>query len=621
MPAISQVNVRVVPATQEELFPADSVQQLFQLAVSAGQCLKCGRPGRQRPTLVESFPRPVACDLCWHSCGGAEGLAAVVAGEVPDPFPARSPVEELRQVDDGLRWDDLHPVDQFLIESGIGWGQLRWVPRPARVALALNLKTRRPPEGTQAAESRQLWLDEVLTRIACSIDFHQDRSRRTCYSVAEVYAWDRNRTGRPLAWMTHETVGEAIGKSSKTVQRSVHWFLQQELMHEVVPGLKLPRMSLPENPTADERAAARTADEERMAAAEQAEAAAMARARAELELVATGLPRREAVLIAALRHPAPAVPQQDEKAGFVFVAPVYELRVPIPAEVLAERAAIERAQREQRCLGLRILDANRDQYIDVRNALALGRHVIAVGSDGTLAWVTADELLVASGRDAVEGSLTCANVVGFLRGTENVHPPLGLFNHDQFLTVLDVDKRPASPGSWTSLFRSGPQIASPARKRPRRRPDTPKGHSGTQRQAEELRRQLDPALAEIPVRSLEALIRPWLAATWSVSSILRRIHGQGVPTFVHSPTRYVRHRLKDVPQGLSPDQRDALQRKIDELDTENRRAAQHRVDVEARMKRQRIADCDLCDEYGWVVLDEDQDVVARCNHDSVTGGW
>ncbi|UJW36961.1 hypothetical protein L3Q67_45180 (plasmid) [Saccharothrix sp. AJ9571] len=590
---------------------------MFELAKASGRCLVagCRQRGRKRQTLVEPFPNPVVCDLCWGTNGGPEGLAAVVAGEQDVRFAPRPAPDGVRLVDPevGLAWDDLHPVDQFLIGCGVRWDRLRWMPRPMRAELATQVAAREAPAGTQAVISGEQWLqDAVGPRIATSAHFRQDRSRQTCWNIAIAFAGVLQGAGRPLVYLKQDYAGAAVDRCTKTIQRYVGgWLTQEKLLWELVPGIKVDALVLPEAPTAAELAVVKERAREREEAAVATENAAILRARAEIELLNQGVGRERAARLARRRHPVPQRPVRPKRQ--VTVSPVYELRMPIPEEVLAERAEMARAQFEQ-APGRALLEANRERWVDPRNVMECLPGATAVGADGTLAWVTADELLHADRT----GALTSTNVVGWLRGEQNVHPVVDVSIEDHLLVVRGVDNRPPSAGSWTDMFAKPAEMAYAARNPVRTTPKPLQRPSKARRAAQAVKEHLDPSLAEVPVRTLEALIAPWIP-TWSVSSIVRRIHGNGLPELIHSPARFIAHKLKSIPPGLSPDQRKALDDKLAQLATVNAEASQHRVDVLARVRRERIAECALCDEAGW--LHVSQEVAWRCSHDPDTSGW
>jgi hypothetical protein len=81
----------------------------------------------------------VVCDQCWHLAGGTAAIASrlVDDGEAADPEPALlfDPVVEA-VLASAAEYDELHPIDRLLVESGVRWEVLRHIAVPARMQLA-----------------------------------------------------------------------------------------------------------------------------------------------------------------------------------------------------------------------------------------------------------------------------------------------------------------------------------------------------------------------------------------------------------------------------------------------------------------------------------------------------
>ncbi|OZM69898.1 hypothetical protein CFN78_28150 [Amycolatopsis antarctica] len=233
--------------------------------------------------------------------------------------------------------DELHPIDRLLVESGIALERVRQIAPAGRVSLAGEILARRPPEHTRAARSPQEWLEVAEHRAYCGHDFHQRRSRARATDIARVYAVCADVSRRPLTWVRQQVIADSVGCCDRHVRRYLSWLLQQELLHEVVPATRVPRMA-----SAAAEAARARIDEARAA-----------RARAEIEAIHQGATPEQAAAAARREHPDPdPMPEAD---ALVTIAPVYELRVPLDPAELAERAVLDATAR--------IIDQAAEQHV------------------------------------------------------------------------------------------------------------------------------------------------------------------------------------------------------------------------------------------------------------------
>lgn len=215
----------------------------------------CTRPYGRRRTDGSAEPTHV-CDSCWAACGGtAHILARLGAGQTPLLLAAPEVEAQLAAAD--TAGDPLHPLDRLLIDAGVRWEVLRTVPPPARVELAMRVCTRQPPKDSRRADSPQSWMDAVLDRIHLSPEFKQQAKRNRWAAICHIWSIRADYDGRPLTWIPQDQIAEAMGCSTKTVQRCAGWLQRERLLHEVVPGTRLPQMHVPEGAGPGEREAAR----------------------------------------------------------------------------------------------------------------------------------------------------------------------------------------------------------------------------------------------------------------------------------------------------------------------------------------------------------------------------
>jgi hypothetical protein len=614
-------------------------------AAQRGNCVKCRRaPGRARapqPTgdgLIVSTELLV-CDRCWYAAGGLEAVQATLSedGELALTLEGAVAFEALIAAAD--RYDQRHPIDRFLIGSGIRWETLRHIAVPARCDLVRMVLERVPLPDTRLAISADVWIQDVTKRIEqqTGSEFRYNAKRRRWWRIANVLRCCSDDGRRPLTWISQEEIAAAVGCSTRTVRRCVAWLQREGLLHEVLPGCQMPRQAVPDDETASEQAER----EARLAAAEAAEDASRARARAEIAAVHGGQvhgglfgdqaaevvddlsPADETELNALLA----AVEEMEH--GLVQLVPVYELRVPIDEAVQAEEAAIARAHTVLGTAGEAMARHYAAELVAVVNAHVY-RELFAIGHDGQLTRMTGDEAARA---------VTCGKAVGLLRADQNGHPP-EVIRSDQLKsrTVQDVDKGPASPGTdqeGLSCTETGPGLAAEGLTGAVEG-DPPKARQSEAVRAAEwlLRSRLHPVLCEgISVRWLAAVIRgsrllaDW---AWTWEDLADLIHGEPeyaqLPRWIRNPPGWIRARFRHAVGYLSPTKRKII-RNIERGSTafEQRRQAEL---AEARRTlirstRTAIDACSLCDQLGWASADPSDPTAPsiKCTHNPETGGW
>jgi hypothetical protein len=515
------------------------------------------------------------CDQCWQlagGCGAVQTNLDSANGEMTPLLVLDPAVEALLAGAD--EYDLLHPIDRLLVESGIRWVLLRHIAVPARMHLAGHVLTRTAPEHTRAADSPELWIDAVEARIrtqsGTGLEFRYAAKRRRWWRICHVLRCCADRRRRPLTWVSQEEIAAAVGCSDRTVRRCVAWLRAEGLLWEIVPGCQLPRQSRPDDETTTERAER----EQRMAEAVAAEEAAIARARAELDLVRVGLLGSEAAQATpATVRAAPldfAAPEGgDDLDGLVQLAPVYELRVPLTQAELAEAQARPNAQ-----------------SVD-------------------------------------------------LRIRENGHPPQVLKEDDlKSRSVHPVDNRPAPPGPYQKSF---PRPEEPAAQLPGRPPTgsetKPKARQSEALRAADwlLRSRLDPRLCdEVSLRWLAAQIRGSHLLdrhNWTWDDLADQLHGYPehthLPRYIRDCRRWICARFQRAQPALSPTKLRIVQRieRTSPTLRQRRQAeaeAHHQKDIAAR--RAAINNCQLCDELGWLHVPAGVPT-ARCNHQIESSGW
>ncbi|WP_459220447.1 helix-turn-helix domain-containing protein [Pseudonocardia sichuanensis] len=568
----------------------------------------CGRGyGRRRSPSVEGealwdCDELVVCDQCWHLAGGTAAITTRLTGAAMEPAIVFDPVVEALLAG-AAEYDELHPIDRLLVESGVRWAVLRHIAVPARMQLAGQVLRRPAPEATRSADSARIWLDAVEDRIraqtgagASTGAFVYNAKRRRWWRIANLLACAADRDTRPLTWVTQEEIAAVVGCSTRTVRRAVAWLRAEGLLWEVVPGCRLPQQHVPDAETATEAADRRA----RLAAAVAAEEAAIARARAhlvlaraELDAVDDGHIGAAAAVAAQLALPDDVItalaldPATEPDPALVNLSPVYELRVPAEPDPLPTPA---------------------------RPAPAAD----PLTSENTDRPDPADEF---------------------------VHPPQ-VSNQDPLksISVQDVDKRRAPRGPYeessggsrwctaspATLSGADPAGSGPA---PRAVGDT---SSRPQSQAVQvaqwlLRSTLDIRLCEdVSVRWLAGQIRSSQLLDrygWTRDDLLDLIHGQpehpNLPRHIRNPRGWIRARLTSASPALPPSKlRHVLRIERSSEFFRGRaqaeRAAEQRAEIAAQ--RAAIAACKLCDELGWLHVARDTPT-ARCNHDPSAGGW
>lgn len=547
----------------------------------------------------------VVCDQCWHLAGGTAAIASrlVDHGEAVEPALVFDPVVEA-VLASAAEYDELHPIDRLLVESGVRWEVLRHIAVPARMQLASAVLHRPAPDATRSADSARVWLDQVEARIraqtgpgaTAGVGFVYNAKRRRWWRIANLLACAADRDRRPLTWVTQEELAAAVGCSTRTVRRAVAWLRAEGLLWEVVPGCRLPQQHSPDDETAAEAAGRR----ERLTAAIAAEDAAIIRARArsdiaraELDAVDAGHTGRAAATAAQLALPDDVLAaleaslSTDADPALVNLSPVYELRIPT-------------------------------EPADLR-----GPALPPTGSEP----LTSEH---ADTSDTVD---------------EFVHPPQ-VCNPDQMKSssVQTVDKRraprgpyprgPAGPG-WcvpTTSRVSGPDptCTGPAAARGGDRPSSPQSQAVRAAQWL-LGSRLDLRVCdEVSVRWLTAQIRASHLLdqhSWTFEDLADLLHGRPehthLPRHVANPRGWIRARFAGATPTLPPSKLRVILRveRHSDLFRQRREAridTAHRAAVAAT--RAAITACGLCDDLGWLHVDRYTPTV-RCSHERASGGW
>jgi hypothetical protein len=591
--------------------------------VQRPECVSCTRPmGRRRSALVNNEELFV-CDLCWHLAGGAEAVAAKLAGEQAQPLLEFDPAAEALILSINEH-DALHPLDRLLTLSGVRWSVLRRIVPAARVALAGKVLTRVAPSTTRPAQSTTLWMDAVEHGIRTSTEFRYAAKRRRWWRIARIFAICADHNGRPLTWISQEEVAAAVGCSDRTVRRCVSWLQRMELLWEVVPGCRLPMMDVPE----DESPTERQERLDRIAASIAADMAARECAKHEIEAVRAGHRGAKAAAIASAK--ASASTSEDEvghadEPKFNLV-PVYELRIPMTAPERVDTDSLAEACKPRHSAGELAAQRHFDQLVHPQNA-GLYSELIAIGHDGRQVRLAAKEAVHA---------VTCGYAVAIMRVDKIVHPP-EVGNVDQLKSsyVRPVDKGRASRGSdKKGLPRAerSPDLLAAAQTteskgdRDRRRP------SRAQRAAERLLRSLlRPEVCQgVSIRWLTARLRAsgLLDVGWTEQDLADHLHGlpdfPQLPHFIRNCRGWISARLGRANPHLPPSRLEAIA-VVESAAADVRQAARqaHLLRVrrqEAQDRRSAIDNCELCDELGWLHVADDVPTV-RCSHDLETGGW
>lgn len=608
--ALLQTQRRNVPVTTTETRPA---------APQKTTCVACGRQyGRLRSprgepdstqTALIDCAELMVCDQCWHLAGNTREITARLADPSTETALVFDPTVETLLVA-ANDYDQLHPLDRLLVESGVRWAVLRHIAVPARMQLAVWVAQRPAPPATRAADSPEAWLNEVETRIraqssashtsggpadrAGEAEFVYNAKRRRWWRICHVLRCCADRDKRPLTWVTQDEIAATIGCSTRTVRRCVAWLRAEGLLWEVVPGCRLPQQSRPDNESSAEAGQRRI----RMINAIAAEEAAMARARAELDVART---RSDDEAIPAaerrgsgppemlMRATCPVEDVSEPEPCLVNIAPVYELRVPQPAP-----------------------DNPSDLNLNDRS-----------------------------------DSLTSENTSSTQGFPENVHPPeVSNKDHLKSKYVQPVDKRRAPRGpdpeqlakphqhrcAQTENTGDGPQLAAPSQ------PPSHEGQPAPTRQSEAvraaqwlLRSRLDPRICDhVSVRWLASQIRGGHLLDrhdWSWEDLADQLHGYPehahLPYHVRDSRAWIRARIRQANPHLSPTKLRVvldIERGSDLLRRRRREHLEAERQAEITARRDAINACPLCDEIGWLHVHRSVPT-ARCNHDLESGGW
>jgi hypothetical protein len=616
------------------------------------ECAACQRPfGRPRRSVADLLGELFVCDQCWHVAGGAKVIRAravsLMEGGSEPIFTMDPLVEGLLVGANPI--DLLHPTDRLLVDSGVRWSIARHIVPKARVELAKRVAERSAPAGTAASEDAVAWLAVVTQHIAADQDeFKQPRGskRRRWWRIFRVYAICSDRQGRPLTWAAHEVVAEAVGCSTKTVQRALRWAERRGLLWEVVPGCVLPKASSPTNETPAERESRLAREAVAEAEAVAAEEAARIRAKAELGAVKAGF--RGSLALAVANLTAPEQGKQDSAATttgdvdegqeqpMVRLTPVYELRVPLSGDELAERKRIAVALTPPPppppSAGQLLAEQHRAGWVHPVNAGIYGALVV-VAHDGSHALVHGDTDEAYEAFQVAVHAVSCGNAVKLIRTNCFVHPPqVSSVEEMNLLLPGVVDKRAASRRSDEESDSPplGPVEAAEPQTNASGPNQPPRPLTAAERAAEWLLREgLDPLVCD-------GVSRSWLAAVVAGSGLLRHdwehgdlrdlIHGEPehphLPRHIRDAKAWIKAQFADADPTMPP----RKTRLISEVEQSSswfaeRRAAERRAERQAEIAQRRaeINACQLCDEIGWLHVDEGPTV--RCSHDQDTGGW
>jgi biotin operon repressor len=602
------------------------------------ECVACCRPyGRRRAPRIPGdaaggalidCAELVVCDQCWHVAGGTAAITTRLAGAGMEPALVFDPaVDALLQA--AAEYDQLHPIDRLLVESGVRWSVLRHIAVPARMQLAGEVLRRTAPDATRSADSGRVWLDVVEARIRAQTvasragssamggaGFTYNAKRRRWWRIAHLLACAADRDARPLTWVTQEEIAAVVGCSTRTVRRAVAWLRAEGLLFEVVPGCRLPQQHVPDGETAIEATARRA----RLAAAVAAEDAAIARARArsvlagsELDAVDNGHTGTDAAAAAQLILPDDIIaalaldtgPESASDDALVNLSPVYELRVPAPPDLQRRPAPVPAALPGEQPVPLP------EPYPD-------------------------------------SSPLTSINTDWPDPNSEFVRPPQ-VSNQDRMKSrsEQDVDKRraPRGPYEGSSAGSSGPAEVDGGADAAESTPDgptaPPEGHQQGHRQSRAVRTAQRLLRSRLDVRVCENVSVHWLAgqlranrlldrlldAGWTEQDLVDLLHGAPqythLPRHIRSARAWIHTRLHAATPTLPPSRLRtlaAIERSSPWFQNRHRAAGAAARQTEITARRTAIDTCPLCNELGWLELGHDTPT-ARCTHDPATGGW
>lgn len=530
----------------------------------------------------------VVCDQCWHLAGGTAAIASrlVDDGEAVEPGLVFDPVVEA-VLASAAEYDELHPIDRLLVESGVRWEVLRHIAVPARMQLAGAVLRRPAPGNTRSADSARVWLDQVEARIraqtgpsaAAEVGFVYNAKRRRWWRIANLLACAADRDSRPLTWVTQEELAAVVGCSTRTVRRAVAWLRAEGLLWEVVPGCRLPQQHSPDGETASEAAARRA----RLAAAIAAEDAAIDRARAQPRTARVDGGHTGAAVAAQLALPDSTLaalesnPATNADPPLVNLSPVYELRIPVDPATTDSKPP------------------------------------------------------------------TSENTGPSDMSDKFVHPPQ-VCNQYQMKSssVQPVDKRRAPRGpygsggsGWRVPTTTAVNRADPARTGP---PTAGQGGRPSSPQSQAVRAAQWLLGSRLDLRVCDEVSVRWLATQIRASHLLARhcwtwedladlIHGRPehthLPRHIANPRGWIRARFARATPTLPPSKlRIILQvERHSDLFRQRREAdidTAHRAAITAT--RTAITACELCDDLGWLHVDR-YTPTTRCSHDPASCGW
>lgn len=627
------------------------------------ECVACLRPfGRTRAVAHQLLGNTPVCDHCWHLAGGAQAILdrAHLFAEGTDTLILAFDERADAMIAAANPVDLLHPADRVVVDNGVRWSVLRTIIPRDRLRLTSWIadRTASVPTGTTRPDGPEAWLVLVTLAIAADTEeFKQPRGtkRRRWWRIARVFALCADRDGRPLTWAAHDVVAEAVGCSTKTVQRCLRWLESAGLLHEVVPGCVLRRCQVPEGETAQQR----NARQEREALAEAAAVidAEARRVRTEAELTAVRAGHGGLAALAAaddLLADQPGLPGnlldddgQDHRPldrqvplwdknpeEWVRITPVYELRRPLTPLEREEADRIAATVITPPTPGQVLAEQHRDAWVHPANA-HVHSDLVLITHDGTT--VRLDNSDMEAWLTAVD-AVTCGNAAKLVRTTSFVHPPK--------VTSLREIKSLTQNGLWIS--------GRASRDASKKSPISVQDHEvisvntevigGIAKQlakpAPEARQvarwllesSLDPILCDgVTEDYLTALIAGsgLLRHEWTWDDIRDEIHGlpehPHLPRHIRTPRAFITDRLRsaaDYPH-LPP----SIRRQILEIERGSRWFAENATntrdaarEAERAARRKEIDNCPLCDQSGWLDLPSHVPT-ARCTHDPDTQGW
>ncbi|MFE2755652.1 hypothetical protein ACFXGA_26995 [Actinosynnema sp. NPDC059335] len=634
-------------------------------------CVVCQRPfGRRRKVAQELLDQPV-CDQCWHLAGGADAVLARVRaamnGEPTGPFLALDPrADEL--IATANPNDLLHPNDRLAVDSGIRWSTLRTIiPRDRlRLVTMIDQNAGRRPPNTTRPDDAPAWLMLVADHIRADTEQFKQRNgskRSRWWRIARVFAICADRDRRPLTWAAHDVVAEAVGCSTKTVQRCLRWLEKQGLIWEVVPGCVLRRCQTSEadHPRTGETDEQRQARQEHDVLAEAAAVvdAAARRIRTEAELIAVDAGLGGAAALAAadiMLADQPGYPHapisdvdQDHEPDtrrpplweqhpeeWVNLAPVYELRVPLPPAEQAEVARIVAAiGPPPPTEGELLAELHRNNWLHPDNVLRNGFEAVLITHDGWTGLVHAD--LDPQAFLAAIDAVTSGNAAALVRTSSFVHPP-------KVATYGEIESR--TQNLW--INGRAPRDSSKRDTPSQGNPSDVSAHTETTNDGEAVQKRqvkpipesrrvaewlfraaLDPVLCEGLTPEFEHTLAAVIAGTgllrhgWTWNDLRDEIHGLPerlhLPRWIRNPKAFILARLRDADPHLPPSKRKVI---LDaERGTKWFAENRHRLaETERNARRSAIDACPLCDHNGILDLGGDAPLV-RCTHDADSGGW